>query len=177
MTRSGSSKFLVLLLLMLLSVTVGRSAVAGAPVNEEVLSATLAEGSQTLATLRNGSIATEARPPRIARVDNRDLKRKRAYPMQPPTIPHKIDAYQVDLSVNKCMSCHSRKRTAESQAPMVSVTHYMDREGNFLADVSPRRYFCEQCHVTQVDANALLLNEFVDIDELLETSRKLDQSK
>ena len=37
--------------------------------------------------------------------------------------------------------------TEESQAPMVSVTHYMDRDGNFLADISARRYFCEQCHV------------------------------
>ena len=43
---------------------------------------------------------------------------------------------------------------------MVSVTHYMDRDGNFLADVSPRRYFCEQCHVVQTDANPLLANEF-----------------
>ena len=31
-----------------------------------------------------------SKPPRIAKVDNNDIKRKRAYPMQPPTIPHKI---------------------------------------------------------------------------------------
>jgi len=127
------------------------------------------EGGQTIATLRNGPISVEADPPKIGRVENRDIRRKRAYPMQPPTIPHKIDGYQVDLNVNKCMSCHSRKRTEESQAPMVSVTHYMDREGNFLADVSPRRYFCEQCHVTQVETKPLLANEFVDIDQLLNT--------
>ena len=127
------------------------------------------EGGQTLATLRNGPIDVEADPPKMGRVENRDFRRKRAYPMQPPTIPHKIDNYQVDLNVNKCMSGPSRKRTEESQAPMVSVTHYMDREGNFLADVSPRRYFCEQCHVTQVETNPLLANEFVDIDQLLNT--------
>ena len=125
------------------------------------------EGGQTIATLRDGPINREATPPKMGRVENSDLKRKRAYPMQPPTIPHKIDGYQVDLNVNKCLSCHSRKRTEESQAPMVSVTHYMDREGNFLADVSPRRYFCQQCHVTQVEAKPLLANDFVDIDELL----------
>jgi cytochrome c-type protein NapB len=38
----------------------------------------------------------------------------------------------------------------------VSVSHYMDRDGNFLAEISPRRYFCEQCHVPQVDAKPLV---------------------
>lgn len=125
------------------------------------------EGGQTMATLRNGPIDVEADAPKMGRVDNRDIKRKRAYPMQPPTIPHKTDRYQVDLKVNKCMTCHSRKYTEESQAPMVSVTHYMDREGNFLAEVSPRRYFCKQCHVTQTDTNPLIANEFIDVDQLL----------
>jgi cytochrome c-type protein NapB len=54
---------------------------------------------------------------------------------------------------------------------MISVTHYQDRDGNFLADVSPRRYFCEQCHVTQQDIKLKLDNEFVDIDELLRADR------
>ncbi|MCX2981818.1 nitrate reductase cytochrome c-type subunit [Halieaceae bacterium IMCC14734] len=127
----------------------------------------ITEGGQTTATLRNGPIDEEASPPKMSKVENNDIKRKRAYPMQPPTIPHKIDGYQVDLKVNTCMSCHSRKRTAESQAPMVSVTHYMDREGNFLADVSPRRYFCEQCHVTQAATKPLIGNDFIDIDQLI----------
>jgi cytochrome c-type protein NapB len=70
------------------------------------------------------------------------------------------------------MSCHSRRRTEESQAPMVSVTHYMDREGNFLADISARRYFCNQCHVVQIDVDPLLDNEFEDIDDLLRAARK-----
>lgn len=142
---------------------------AGNSVAEDSL---LNEGSQDLATLRNGPINREAQPPRISRVDNRDIKRKRAYPMQPPTTPHKVDGYQVDLKVNQCLSCHSRKRSEDSQATMVSVTHYMDREGNFLADVSPRRYFCEQCHVTQADTNPLLANDFVDIDTLISAKSK-----
>ena len=126
------------------------------------------EGGQTTATLRNGPIDREVTPPMMSRIENQSIKRKRAYPMQPPTIPHKVDGYQVDLKVNKCLSCHSRKLTENSQAPMVSVTHYMDREGNFLADVSPRRYFCEQCHVIQSDAQPLIGNDFVDIDQLLQ---------
>jgi cytochrome c-type protein NapB len=112
-------------------------------------------------------IPAEPAPPRMPQVENTDLRRARAYPMQPPTIPHKIDGYQVDLNSNKCLSCHSRRRTEESQAPMVSVTHYMDRDGNFLAEVSPRRYFCNQCHVPQTNARPLVENTFQDIDEVL----------
>lgn len=133
------------------------------------------EGSQDIATLRNGPINVEAQPPRLSRIDNSDIKRRRAYPMQPPTIPHKIDGYQVDLKVNRCLACHSRKRSEDSQATMVSVTHYMDREGNFLADVSPRRYFCEQCHVTQADTEPLLVNDFTDIDTLISAKSKTGQ--
>lgn len=123
--------------------------------------------AQDLATLRAGAIEVEKDPPRLANVENRDLKRKRNYPMQPPTIPHQITDYHIDLNSNKCLSCHSRRRTEESQAPMVSVTHFMDRDGNFLADVSPRRYFCNQCHVEQTDARPLVENTFQDVDALL----------
>jgi len=128
--------------------------------------------AQNIATTRNAPLDTELEPPKMTRVDNSDVRRQRAYPMQPPTIPHKTDGYQLDLNANKCMSCHSRRRSEESQAPMVSVTHYQDRDGNFLADISARRYFCEQCHVVQNDVAPLLTNEFVDIDELLRTEKK-----
>ena len=121
---------------------------------------------------RSTPIAEEATPPPIYNVENKDLRRKRAYPMQPPTIPHKIDNYQVDLNANRCMACHSRRRTEESQAPMVSVTHYMDREGNFLAELSPRRYFCEQCHVVQTDAPLLIESDFMDVDDIIAEKRR-----
>ena len=119
------------------------------------------------ATLRNGSISVEMEPPRMMTVENNDIKRVRNYPMQPPTIPHKIEHYTVNLNANKCLACHSRRFTEDSQAPMVSVTHYMDRDGNFLAEVSPRRYFCNQCHVPQVDSSPLVGNDFKDVDALL----------
>lgn len=124
-------------------------------------------GAQEIDAMRGAPIAAEPEAPRMTPVENRDIKRQRAYPMQAPTIPHKIDNYQVDMYGNKCMSCHSRKRTEASQAPMISVTHYMDRDGNFLADVSPRRYFCNQCHVVQHEVTPPVKNQFVDIDELL----------
>ncbi|NQD37243.1 nitrate reductase cytochrome c-type subunit [Permianibacter sp. IMCC34836] len=112
-------------------------------------------------------INEEGKPAPMYTTENKDIKRPRAYSMQPPTIPHKIDGYQVDQYANKCLSCHSRVRTGESQAPMVSVTHYQDRDGNFLAEISPRRYFCGQCHVAQVDAKPLVVNTFEDVDEIL----------
>lgn len=131
------------------------------------ISAQAVLADDNIATLRGGPIAEEPQPPRISRTEELDVRRKRNYPMQPPTIPHKIDGYQVDLNANQCMACHSRRNVQESQAVMVSVTHYMDRDGNFLASVSPRRYFCQQCHVTQTDARSLVANDFVDVDELL----------
>jgi nitrate reductase (cytochrome), electron transfer subunit len=91
----------------------------------------------------------------------------RNYPEQPPVIPHSIDGYQIDINGNKCLSCHARARTAESQAPMVSITHFMDRDGQFLASVSPRRFFCTECHVPQNTVNPPVSNDFVDIDTML----------
>lgn len=121
-----------------------------------------------IATLRNSTaIDTQKKTNDIPKVVNSDIKQARNYPMQPPIIPHQTRNYEVNLNTNKCMSCHSRQRTTESQAPMVSVTHFMDRDGNFLAEVSPRRYFCNQCHVTQLDAKPLVENTFIDMHTLM----------
>jgi nitrate reductase (cytochrome), electron transfer subunit len=117
---------------------------------------------------RGAALDAEGPPPVMAKVEDRSLRRERAYPMQPPTIPHAIDGYQVDLNSNRCMLCHSRANAEQFQAPMVSVTHYMDRDGQFLAEISPRRYFCDQCHVVQTDARPLVENTFVDVDTLLQ---------
>jgi cytochrome c-type protein NapB len=121
-----------------------------------------------IATLRNETAITSQKPANIIpNVVNSDIKQARNYPMQPPIIPHQTRNYEVNLNSNKCMSCHSRNRTQESQAPMVSVTHFMNRDGNFLAEISPRRYFCNQCHVTQVNAQPLVENTFTDMHKLI----------
>lgn len=106
-------------------------------------------------------------PPPIVNPDNSDVRRSRNYAMQPPVVPHKIEGYQLDKNANRCMMCHARTRTQESQAPMISVTHFMDRDGNFLAELSPRRYFCLQCHVPQANLNPLVGNDFKDVDTML----------
>jgi len=110
----------------------------------------------------------EPKAPRMATVENFDVKRGRAYTSQPPTIPHAIDRYEVTRNVNYCMYCHSRVRNEEFGAPMVSATHFMDRDSNFLAEISPRRYFCTQCHVVQTDARPRVGNEFIDVYDLVE---------
>ena len=107
----------------------------------------------------------------MARVENVDRKRTRAYPMQPPTIPHAIDGYEVSRNANRCMLCHARANAEQFQAPPVSVTHYMDRDDQFLATISPRRYFCNQCHVVQTDARPLVANTFQDIDAIIAASQ------
>ena len=96
--------------------------------------------AQTQSGLRGPTtLDTEGPAPRMTPTRNTAEKEVRNYPEQPPVIPHSIDGYQIDLNGNKCLSCHARARTAESQAPMVSITHFMDRDGQFLASVSPRR--------------------------------------
>jgi nitrate reductase cytochrome c-type subunit len=123
----------------------------------------------SVATLRGDApLVEQPTAPAMQKVSNEDLRRTRNYPEQPPTIPHHIRDYRINLNTNKCLTCHSRKATADSQAPMVSITHFMDRDGQFLATVSPRRYFCTQCHVPQLQAPPLVENTFVDIDTLIE---------
>lgn len=125
-----------------------------------------------IATLR-GTVSLDKveHPPRMSPTEETDRRRARNYPEQPPTIPHKIDGYQLDKNGNQCLSCHARGRVAESNAPMISVTHFMDRDGQALATVSPRRYFCNQCHVVQARVPEAIKNTFVDVDALLAISK------
>lgn len=98
---------------------------------------------------------------------NTSEREARNYPEQPPVIPHSTEGYEVSVHANKCLSCHARSRIRELQAPMISITHFADRDGQFLASVSPRRYFCTQCHVPQHNVIPPVKNDFVDIDTLL----------
>ncbi|MXU66663.1 nitrate reductase cytochrome c-type subunit [Oceanomicrobium pacificus] len=124
---------------------------------------------QSVATLRGPADLAENGPAQpIPAVVNSDIRQVRNYPEQPPLIPHKIDGYQITSDYNQCLTCHSRTAIEVSQAPMVSITHFMDREGQFLASISPRRFFCTQCHVPQSDARPLVENEFVDVDTVLD---------
>jgi cytochrome c-type protein NapB len=125
--------------------------------------------AQTVSSGLRGSTPLNEEGPAapIAPLRNSAEKETRNYPEQPPVIPHTTEGYQIDINGNKCLSCHARARTGESQAPMVSITHFMDRDGQFLASVSPRRFFCTECHVPQSMVTPPVTNDFTDIDTML----------
>ena len=96
----------------------------------------------------------------------------RDFVQQPPLIPHKVEGYEVTLNFNKCMDCHAWSRYKESGATKVSLTHFKDRDGGELSNISPRRYFCMQCHVSQENARPIVENKFQDIDTLIQKSQR-----
>lgn len=132
---------------------------------EKVMVETVSSGG--LETIR-GATAPEKTPraERLKRVIKDKNPIKRNYVHQPPMIPHQIRGYRVDTNSNKCLTCHSWKYAAETGATKISLTHYETRDGKTLSDVSPRRYFCSQCHVTQADAPDLIDNTFKPVESL-----------
>lgn len=90
----------------------------------------------------------------------------RNYVQQPPLIPHSIEGYRINQKFNKCLTCHSWANYQESGATKISQTHFNDRDGHVLSNVSARRYFCTQCHVPQVDAPPLVDNTFKPVKVL-----------
>lgn len=121
-----------------------------------------------------GTLSRSTAAPHIPAVVTPLKKPVRNYPEQPPTIPHEVERYQVDKNFNQCLTCHSRARSAATGAPMVSITHYLDRDYQPLAAVSPRRYFCLQCHVPQHRVEPLIGNRFLAIDEVLNAVQARD---
>ncbi|SDH50301.1 nitrate reductase cytochrome c-type subunit [Propionivibrio dicarboxylicus] len=84
----------------------------------------------------------------------------RDFVQQPPLIPHTIEGYLISKEFNKCMDCHSWARSKEANATKISITHFKTREGAEMSSVSPQRYFCNQCHVSQTDSKPLVGNTF-----------------
>ena len=100
-------------------------------------------------------------PVNLGNVYQQVLRRmQRNYRQQPPLIPHGISQYQIDLRTNQCLTCHDWTRAGERNAPTLSMTHYLDRDGNELDHIAGTRYFCNQCHVPQVAAPDLVGNDF-----------------
>ena len=85
---------------------------------------------------------------------------ERSYKIQPPVIPHKIDKDTINLKTNTCMNCHSEKTYEEKKAPKVGDSHYVTRDGKVQETIANRRYFCDQCHAPQLNAEPLVNNQF-----------------
>ncbi len=124
------------------------------------LGATTAPLAQTVTSVRGVDVnAPELAPGNYRQIpDSAPIPRD--FVQQPPLIPHKVEGYEVTVNFNKCMDCHSWTRYQEFKATKVSLTHFKDREGTELSNISPRRYFCLQCHVPQTDAKPLVENTF-----------------
>ncbi|WP_282176157.1 nitrate reductase cytochrome c-type subunit [Vibrio nereis] len=119
-----------------------------------------------LESLRGATNLEDTRPADDFKKYPREQVLESSYVYQPPLIPHNIRGYEVSLNANKCLSCHSWKNAKEMGATKISVTHYVNREDAVLADMSPRRYFCLQCHVPQANAKPLIKNDFEAVDSL-----------
>jgi len=104
--------------------------------------------------------------PEIKLLPSDSLPIARNYFQQPPMIPHRVREYKITVRNNKCMSCHSWNNYKKAKATKVSQTHFEDRDGNAQSTLAARRYFCNQCHVPQVDAKPLVENNFMPVNEL-----------
>jgi nitrate reductase (cytochrome), electron transfer subunit len=140
-----------------------RTTLLALAVTVSVCSVGTAQRAQDAPRLTGNTPPTTPVPaPPVPRAVTDDVRRGRNYPEQPPVIPHAIEGYQITLRNNQCLTCHGRQFIEGSGAPMISVTHFMDRDSQVLADVTPRRYFCNACHVSQTDAQPLVRNTFRD---------------
>ena len=114
--------------------------------------------STSVTSLRGSDVASPSVLENVYQPIERRLPRN--YRQQPPLIPHSIDHYQIDLRTNQCLSCHDWTKAGERDAPTLSMTHYLDRNGRELDHIAGTRYFCNQCHVPQADTPALVENIF-----------------
>lgn len=119
-----------------------------------------AQEARSAKTLRENPLMENDAPPDLYKQSMPSEGFGRAYRQQPPLIPHKIDGYQVTVSNNACMGCHDWPGNTRYNAPKISETHYVDRQGARLDKVAGTRYFCQQCHVPQADAKPLVGNSF-----------------
>jgi cytochrome c-type protein NapB len=84
----------------------------------------------------------------------------RDFVQQPPLIPaHDQGLYghqelQQVPGLPRLGACQGDRRHQDLGDPL------QDRDGEELSSVSPRRYFCNQCHVPQSDAKPLVGNTF-----------------
>lgn len=121
----------------------------------------------TVKSLRGDTPLTdEASAPTLKDPPKDHAPEARNYLHQPPLIPHTIRDYKITRDHNKCMECHSWQRYREFGATKISMTHFKDRSGTDLANVSPLRYFCNQCHVPQADTKPLVENTFRPVEAI-----------
>lgn len=93
--------------------------------------------AQSVTTLRGAEVDEPVAIDDVHR--NVEGRMQRNYRQQPPLIPHSIEQYQIDLRTNQCLSCHDWTQAGERNAPTLSMTHYLDREGRELDRIAGTR--------------------------------------
>jgi cytochrome c-type protein NapB len=142
------------------TIVLGALAVAlslAGPATEPVLAA---DAPAAMKGLRGGTPPDRDNPPTASHQERDHPVGDRDFVQMPPLIPHNTAGYQITRNFNKCMDCHAWQKAGASGATKVSVTHFRTRDGVELDSLSPRRYFCTQCHVPQTDAKPLVENTF-----------------
>ncbi|WP_049820389.1 nitrate reductase cytochrome c-type subunit [Bradyrhizobium japonicum] len=139
---------------------IAAAAVAVALVIPFAASGPLAQEAKQHKALREAPLTEMSPPPEVTKQSVPASGFERAYRQQPPLIPHKVDGYQITTENNACMGCHDWPGNTRVNAPKISETHYVDRQGVRLDKVAGTRYFCQQCHVPQADAKPLVGNIF-----------------
>ena len=130
---------------------------------------TVSNADDNVQSLRgDSSLDADAQTPTIKRWEPDQEVLSRSFVQQPPLIPHSVEGYKIDQNSNKCLTCHSWANYRKSGATKISQTHFTDRDDNELANVAPRRYFCTQCHVAQMDATPLVENSFEPVEAIIE---------
>ncbi len=118
------------------------------------------EAPVQIRALRGGTPVNQDNLPTASHQERDHPVSDRDFVQQPPLIPHTTAGYQITRNFNKCMDCHAWQKAKYFGATKVSVTHFRTRDGQELDNISPRRYFCTQCHVAQTDAKPLVENGF-----------------
>lgn len=116
--------------------------------------------SVAVKTLAGAAPVEQSLPPDQLRPEKNQAILPRDFVQQPPLIPHSTRGYQITKNFNQCMDCHSWSNYRAKGATKVSITHFRDQGGQELSNISPRRYFCTQCHVPQTDVKPLVENQF-----------------
>ena len=133
---------------------------ASAMIAASVLASGSAMAQSTVESLRGATVDAPTPAAQGFKWKETEGRTPRNYRQQPPLIPHAIDQYQIDKAVNQCLGCHDWTNAGAKNAPTLSMTHYLDREGRQGDEIAGTRWFCNQCHVPQVGVDPLVENTF-----------------
>jgi len=84
----------------------------------------------------------------------------RNFKQQPPLIPHDVAEFEITRENNQCLQCHGPTVYKDMGAPKVGASHFRDRQGKTLDNVVRGRWFCNQCHIPQMNTHPLVKNDF-----------------